>query len=329
MNWTAITILTQNKNQLIDDVVNFVKINHPIRTTQHGKCARDTGIVIDAYISGIKNNTDMYMQNVCNNYYKSGVLQLKSTDVEVLAHEFLFEKIHNLVYVDCPDVVDILKTLNTMLLSCLKNGPITTPVDLISLTQRAEHCQRNWDFSKPVISDHINMIVDAATNMPTKQNRPYYRLVCSTNLEFNRFCYDNATYDKDPSFKNNKFHRNGQVNAPLLLMWTPDDEEKCLNPYDDDYVDNFHLATGISSGAAAFAAGYLGYSTGFCICVNWPNVYANLVERGYPTPGYGAGLLLGIGHPDDNYKYNDVVIDGIRRQTVATMRKNIIVDFIK
>ena len=40
----------------------------------------------------------------------------------------------------------------------------------IATAKIAERCQRNWDYSRPIPQEHIDIIVGAATTMPTKQN---------------------------------------------------------------------------------------------------------------------------------------------------------------
>ena len=48
---------------------------------------------------------------------------------------------------------------------------------------RSQHCQRNWDLSKQIPQDDIDLIVYAASNCPSKQNVSFYNLHAITNRD--------------------------------------------------------------------------------------------------------------------------------------------------
>lgn len=187
-------------------------------------------------------------------------------------------------------------------------------IDNVTASAIAEQCQRNWNQKKKVSDEHINEIIQVATNMPTKQNREYYQLVVSTDLELNRQLYSVAIDDNNPGFKK-QFHRNGQVLAPLLLLWfsTKPIEDK----FGDNFSDQFRISIGISSGAAALHATSLGYKTGYCCCMKWENARQLLKAKGVhlSDQSVGHGLALGIGFPSTDYR-GDVVVDKKIRLTL-------------
>lgn len=39
---------------------------------------------------------------------------------------------------------------------------------------RSQRCQRNWDLSKQLTTQQLDLILAAATECPTKQNIPFY-----------------------------------------------------------------------------------------------------------------------------------------------------------
>ena len=187
-------------------------------------------------------------------------------------------------------------------------------IDNVTASSIAEQCQRNWNQNKKVSDEHINEIIQVATNMPTKQNREYYQLVVSTDLELNRQLYSVAIDDSNPGFKK-PFHRNGQVLAPLLLLWfsTKPIEDK----FNDDFTEQFQISIGISSGAAALHATSLGYKTGFCCCMKWKTARQLLKAKGVYLSSQlvGHGLALGIGFPSTDHR-GDVVVDKKIRLTL-------------
>ena len=87
--------------------------------------------------------------------------------------------------------------------------------ELIEASQNAEHCQRNWDHTQPVPEEHVHALIDIATNMPTKSNDEFYRLVVSTDRDLNRKFYELAV---DPD-NEQTVGRNAQVDAPVVFTW--------------------------------------------------------------------------------------------------------------
>jgi len=175
----------------------------------------------------------------------------------------------------------------------------------------AERCQRNWDFDNPPTEEHINLIINAAKNMPTKQNNSYYRIIASTDYEFNTKIYNVAIDPNNRDFKR-PVHRNTQVLAPLLLLFVPSGLH-IQNKFGDDENINFHTAIGIASGVAAYTAATLGYKTGFCSCIDCDQFHDLLTtELDINFREFGVGLALGIGHPLDGYDRWDVVKDGVK-----------------
>ena len=196
-------------------------------------------------------------------------------------------------------------------------------MDLVQASLVAERCQRNWYHSRPVSKDDVDTLVQVATNMPTKQNIGYYSLLVSTNQKLNDVVHDSAIFEEDEA--NNKW-RNAQVSAPLLFLyyhkWSRNDAD-AINPDDceEDYYVNTNLGIGISSGATALAASYLGYKTGFCSCISQTILEEN-VHKAFTDESLRKIFLnvsnskdivgLGIGYPHPEHHRQDVVrCDGV------------------
>jgi len=219
-------------------------------------------------------------------------------------------------------------------------------MDHIQASDIAERCQRNWDYSRPVTDEDIKTLTHVATTMPTKQNVDYFELLVSTNPKFNQSCYDIAVNTLDPSYsEENGNLRNAQVNAPLLMIWVPVYDnpamtERVVDPGDERKTErgNRSLSIGISSGATALTAAQLGYKTGFCVCMDWPNL-KDLVREDFTDPEVvrivdklgknNEGLCLGIGHPDSGFKRTDVVKDNKVVLQIRSFDKEIKTTIIK
>ena len=208
---------------------------------------------------------------------------------------------------------------------------------MLSLTEAvktAERCQRNWDHSNPVSSTDIQKIVEVAITMPTKQNRKFYELIVSSNSEFNKICYTHAIDPNNPHFTDREIHRNTQANAPLIMMWRTTDQTQveASDPFKDEYTKNYFTSVGISSGAAVLTANALGYRTGYCNCLDYDNLMADLEKKFNVPANNGAPILdsmiVGIGMPDSNFSRVECVVDGKLGYTAETINKTIDVTYI-
>jgi len=161
----------------------------------------------------------------------------------------------------------------------------------------SQHCQRNWDLSKEMPQEHIDLLVQAATQCPSKQNLAHYKLHVITNREIIKKIYP------DCRDKRNMIRTNPQVLANLLFIFeqlihtTPMYEEGTTNPTlllkkDKD------MSIGIASGYVALVANMLGYRTGFCACLQQNSIMETLGMTNRPQ------LLLGVGYYQSNLMYN-------------------------
>lgn len=162
---------------------------------------------------------------------------------------------------------------------------------IIKASKMANQCRRNWTYAKFDDSD-LQTITTVATNMPTKQNVPNYELVVSTNLQVNEQFYRVAL----PEDKTKAPWNNGQVNAPLLYIWCESPKVEKIMEKEQQHYSLRLISVGISSGAAALTATYLGYETGFCKCFDNAAV-ERIIKEHTGIEKLNALLMLGVGHP--------------------------------
>jgi nitroreductase len=172
--------------------------------------------------------------------------------------------------------------------------------------ETAERCQRNYDITQLLPKEHVDYILSVCTTMPSKNNKNLYRLLAIQNTSISKKIYIKGAWAAgDPNLKEvpNQY-RNGQVYAPLLLIWDGSICPKGRNSREDHL-----MAVGISSGAAALAAAELGYKTGFCVCFEEKKVEGVLNKHIGQTLNLKITLMLGIGLPDSRFDRKECVLN--------------------
>ncbi len=176
----------------------------------------------------------------------------------------------------------------------------------------SQKCQRNWDLSKDIPQEDKDLIVEAATNSPSKQNLNYFNLHVIEDRDMIEKIHSHTegfgpiykTYDANKTpherAKDGRAHfeegdgegtwyTNPQVLGQMLLAFTKNEPTQ-IREEDDDYEEDRAMAIGISAGYVNVIATQMGYSTGCCKCMDSQAVKDILGES--PV------LLMGVGVAD-------------------------------
>lgn len=169
---------------------------------------------------------------------------------------------------------------------------------------RSQHCQRNWDLSKTIPDEDIDVIRTAVADCPSKQNVAYYKVIFVTDRDKIERIYE-TTDGFISNFQTNETVTNSQVLANLLIVFAESDEDPKENIFGDvfvpskdlekpeDLLKDKHMAVGIAAGYANITASMLGYSTGCCACFD-PAQVAEILDIDTHVH-----LLMGIGYKDE------------------------------
>lgn len=189
---------------------------------------------------------------------------------------------------------------------------MTITSNFIVDTQR---CQRNWDLSATIPQDHIDLLVTAATQSPSKQNISYYK----THFITNRQLIESIYWQTPALNRTNTYVKryNPQVLANLLIVFERKNASEIesvgatrnaeLNMYwsgsaTDTTLNSIHaetdIAISIGLAYAIITANSLGYKTGPCRCFHQTEVATILGLTGYPL------VMLGIGVPNSTLLHN-------------------------
>ena len=171
---------------------------------------------------------------------------------------------------------------------------MTIENDIKHISQTIRRCQRNWDKSKQVPREHIELLAEVGKTAPTKQDEAYYDIYVVTDDKLIEKLYE--TSGGYTAFHNNKFevYPNSQTRGNLVFCWTTRRPTTMRNYYQDDIdleqdtafasnltdvdktpgtpkdpkewsrdIENTYTSIGISMACVAQAAARLGYVTGF------------------------------------------------------------------
>ena len=172
---------------------------------------------------------------------------------------------------------------------------------------KSQHCNRNWDLSKSIPQEDIDLLIESATQCPAKQNLNFYK----THVITNRDKIERIHSKTEGFYFGGVCYTNSQTLANLVIAFTEDkpivkrdfnrefDEETerwvniSVNVESDTNATNLdrQMAVGIASGYVNLVSTMLGYETGYCTCFDIETISKELNEE-IPL------LLIGIGYTD-------------------------------
>lgn len=160
---------------------------------------------------------------------------------------------------------------------------------------KGQKCQRNWDLSKQIPKEDLDVIIHAATQCPSKQNLDLYSLLVIQNREIQEKIYEN-TWTR-PGEKIGRY--NPQVLANALLVFLPkkptdNTRNRAVRKNETESLQNDrNQAVGVAAGFVNVIAQSLGYSTGCNKCFNRQAIKEILNIDSNPV------LMMGVGFKDE------------------------------
>ena len=173
---------------------------------------------------------------------------------------------------------------------------------------KSQHCQRNWDLTKTIPEEDIELMIHSVTNCPSKQNVSYYNVYFISD----RNIIEEIHKKTDGFVINHNYDTvtNSQTLANLLVAFTSKNIDVEPNVHRNVEIDNIknnsksfdkipslvrdkNIAIGIAAGYLNVISSMLGYSTGCCACFN-PSIKELVGSLD------NIELLMGIGFPNEN-----------------------------
>lgn len=191
---------------------------------------------------------------------------------------------------------------------------------------RSQHTQRNWDLSKEIPQDDLDLFVHAVTNCPSKQNFAFYNA---------HFVTDRTLIEKIHAkslglgYQNEQGERvectNPQTLANLLVVF---EEAEMSESYWQKfalrdassqrvYERDRDMAVGIAAGYLNVTASMVHYQTGCCACYDEQGIQDILGLKNRPI------LIMGVGFKDPNRQRREHHTEGVKiprrvKETIKT-----------
>ena len=176
----------------------------------------------------------------------------------------------------------------------------------------SQKCQRNWDLNKDIPQEDKDLIIEAATNSPSKQNLNYFKVHVIEDRDviekvhshtkgfgpiYKEFDANKTPHERSKDGKahyeegdgEGKMYTNSQVLGQMVLAYTYNEPTQ-KREENDSYKQDRDMAIGISAGYVNVIATQMGYSTGCCKCMDASPIGEILGEE--PI------LLMGVGIAD-------------------------------
>ena len=187
-----------------------------------------------------------------------------------------------------------------------------TESDIKKAIIKSQHCQRNWDLTKTIPEEHLEILKTSITQSPSLQNVAFYKvhfIQDRNTIEAVHDCTHGAPYrvtekgklvDPNPKEDDHLYEMGDttqtQVLANLVVVfeeyYKPEDYFKEKRIEDNPKEFDKTVAVGIASGYLNLTANLLGYETGCCISIDHNKLKDTLNMEGKPL------LVMGVGYKD-------------------------------
>lgn len=177
--------------------------------------------------------------------------------------------------------------------------------DIKKAVIRSQHCQRNFDLSKEMPQEDLDLLIYSATNCPSKQNHNFYNLHVIKDRQIIEKIHELSPGASALNKETGEQERctNSQVLANVIFVFEQKSLKDMSSTYHrklseyedyDCYVRDVHTSIGIAAGYINLTASLLYYSTGCCQCFDTDAI------QNYLKLDYKPLLIMGIGYKNQN-----------------------------
>jgi nitroreductase len=187
---------------------------------------------------------------------------------------------------------------------------------------RSQHCQRNWDLTREIPQEDLDLIVHSVTHCPSKQNIAFYKAHFITDRalieQIHEFTRHPSRHPKYETETNSQilanlvivFEKNNYVPALQSDIYRNEETQAILKEsVEDKHLEalrrDTEMAVGIAAGYVNLTASMLDYGTGCCACFDGKAIQELLGLESEPV------LLMGVGfkNPEKNRRVHHQLPD--------------------
>jgi hypothetical protein len=280
------------KENIINLAIEFLRKNFPTRTVFYDKCRRDIGLIIDAYIHDIVNNTVLRTTYIGSKFWVRNKRQIIDYNAEFAVHNFVVDYIIKEKKVDL-DLAHRLYNLKNILFLIIEHGPSYDPIgwEKIISTRFNTYNWKEEAPSKDVIDSILQELHDYS---PSKQRAVRYsiKVLRNNNKHLKKLIYEST--EAEPHNPNSRY--NPQVLAPWLLVFGIRNEANTKNVEFNYFQAEAYMDIGIAANFISLSASSKSTDVGFCACIQ----NREKVEK---SLGIFPHFYLGIGYRDNIDEY--------------------------
>lgn len=203
---------------------------------------------------------------------------------------------------------------------------------------KSQHCQRNFDLTKEIPEEDVELLKTAVSQCPSKQNMAFYK----AHFIFDRKVIEDIhKHTKGFGVDPENYQTNSQVLANLVVVFEENSPHSMVSENEgtnkkfwrneetkalaEEQENENHLTTlkrdkdqavGIAAGYLNLTASLLGYATGCCACFDGDKIKSILNLENKPI------LLMGIGFRDfsrnrrEHHKDKNFIFPSFKKQPV-------------
>jgi nitroreductase len=216
--------------------------------------------------------------------------------------------------------------------------------EIIDAIEHSQHCQRNWDLNKSIPEEHIDLLIEAVKRAPSKQNLAFYKAHFITDRSLIQAIANNTKtngldkWTHDNHISSERINSQSLANLLIVFEYYEDYSEPSihnrnaetkavyLNHPSENHIqilnNDRYTSIGIASGYVALIANMLGYSTGFCACLQ-----SNHISKILGTDSKIV-LLLGVGFPNEGVQHTKPQSENVSNPYLTLSKQEILINRI-
>ena len=165
--------MSNERDNIIEKMIDWQRLNFPARTPHFDKCKRDLWYVIKAYCSDVYQDDIIGTKNVSSKYWFNGQRQIKEYNVEVEVHRYLRDYLINELLPEDEEFAAKITELHKIFEDTIINGPEYKSFNYMHYYRYVYEYDQDHQLDKKLVK---NALHDAWKNTPSKNSFMPYKV---------------------------------------------------------------------------------------------------------------------------------------------------------